>query len=355
MIKKAKISAPQLCILLVVSRLFSIFSYNPKSYDLSAISMAICIVISAVINLLILLPAILLIRKRGSVSIPDTAFIECGKTAYIYSAVLLLACLFLSVECLTQFEFFMSSTLYLTSSPLVFLLPMLIAAVFICHKGVETIARLSGFVFVGLVLSLLLISILATPNFDAVWIGNVQADNMVEMLRCIFDHSLHTTEIVVFLVLCENVKKGAEKAAVWFVIISALLLELVTIVTVLALGDYRKTLLFPLYTVSAMSENSLTDRFGLVFIVLWVFMAAIKLSIYLFVAAKSLSQFISTKKSGTLLLICAFLVLAASLYTTDKIISVEMMYRIIMSGVPILMVSVSFPISILIKKNKRGD
>ncbi len=353
MIKKAKISASQLCIMLVVSRLYSIFTYKPQSYDLGVVSSAICILISAVITFLIFAPALLVIQKRSDTSVSDLAYMRYGKLARVYSATLFAVCIFLAVETLTQFEFFMSSTLYLTSMPIFFLLPILAAAVFICHKGVETIARLSGFVFLGLIASLVLISLLALGNFESVWLGNMANDSIKEMGRLIADNVFHGSEAVIFLVLCENVKTNAKKSAFWFVIVSTILLELVSAVTILSLGDYRKTILFPFYTVSAMSENSLTDRFGLVFITLWIFMAAIRLSLYLFVAAKSLEQLFTINKKGVSVIVSAVIILAVSLFTTDRIVSVEIMYRIILTGIPLILVAVLFPILVLLKQKRR--
>ena len=355
MISKPKISSSQLCIIFVVSRLFSIFTYKPQSYDIGAVTTAICIAISMLISFLIFIPSLLLIGKKSDSNVSDVGYCCLGNYARIFSFFVAVVCIFLCVECLTQFTFFMSSTLYLSSTPIFFLLPMIIVAALICRKGIETVARLSGMVFVGMVFSIIFIAILSFGQAETYNIEPVKYDNLSQAVMFTVDNVAHTTEIIPFLILCENVKGSLKKCTVVFVILSGFFLEIISFATVLTLGEYRKAILFPFYTLSAMSKNSLTDRMSMAFIVLWVFMAIIKLCVYFLAASKSLSQLMSSNKKNIPTVLTAIFIFVFGIFTCQNIVSIEIMYKIIFSCMPVIILAVLFPIVFLIKqKIKRG-
>lgn len=355
MLSKPKISAMQLGVMLSVSRLFSIFTYKPQVYEIGSATSAICIAVSMLISFLLFVPLFILIGKKYDVNASDLGYINTASFAKLFSISMSIICIFLAVECLTQFTFFMSSTLYLSSTPVFFLLPMVAVVVFICYKGIEAVARLSGMVFVAMAFSIILIAILSLDTAESFNIEPIKYDNFSHAVLFTIDKVAHTTEIIPFLILCENVKGSIKKSAAVFVVLSGVFLEIISFITITALGEYRKAVLFPFYTLSAMSKNSLTDRMSLAFLTLWVFMAVIKLSIYFFVAVENVNHLMHPSKKIVSNILCAALVFAFSLFACENITSIEIMYKIILTGVPIVLLAVFFPIVfIMVKKLRQG-
>lgn len=347
---KPQISSFQLCIIFVVSRLFSIFTYRPQNYSVGAVTASICIIIAMLISFLIFLPTLTLIGKKADSNVSDIGFIHFGNYAKIFSFCMALVCIFLCVECLTQFTFFMSSTLYLSSTPIFFLLPMIIVTALICRKGIEAVARLSGMVFVGMAFSIVFIAILSLSQAENYNIEPIKYDNISQAVMFTVDKITHTTEIIPFLILCENAKGSLKKSAIVFLSLSGIFLEIISFATISVLGEYRKTILFPFYTLSAMSQNSLTDRMSLAYIVIWVFMSVIKLSVYFLAATKSVKQLMQPNKKFLPTALCACLIFFFGIFTCQNIVSIEIMYWIILTGIPIIVLAVLFPFSLFIKQ-----
>ena len=67
--------------------------------------------------------------------------------------------------------------------------------------------------------------------------------------------------------------------------------------TAAALGDYAKSQRFPFYTVTKIAEVSIFQRLDSLHVALWVFMALVRLSLFLEVAGKSLARMLPQKAS----------------------------------------------------------
>jgi hypothetical protein len=82
----------------------------------------------------------------------------------------------------------------------------------LCRLGVESLARLSGYVFGGLILSIAAIAIAAIGKINAVLIEPAAFDNLKGFWEYVADNVFHTTEIIPFLFLVSfskgNLKKG---------------------------------------------------------------------------------------------------------------------------------------------------
>jgi len=352
-IKLPKISLSQLVVLLVISRMFAMFTYKPTDYNLSAVAAGIAVALSVVINILVFLPSLAVLKRFDGRNVSDSAYIALGSGGKIFSFLSLAVCLFLAIECLTQFEVFMTSTIYMTASPLFFIIPMVLAAVYISRLGVESVARLASFVFGGLIFTVLAILIAVSPEINTVWVEGASGSDLPAFFRFLLENISSTTEIIPFMILASNTKGDLKRGAVSFCIIIGVLFQLISFLTFAVLGNYRETVMFPFYTVAAMAESTLTERFNSAYTALWVFMAVIRLCLYLLAAAKSVRRFYVFKNDTVPLLICGAVVLFFSIFTTQKITYVNIMYYFLMTGIPIILLALVFPISILaVRKSK---
>ena len=348
MIKLPKISSSQLIILLIISRMFSMFTYKPTAYNLSATAAAVAVLVSVFINFMIFLPTLSLLKMYRGRNISDCAYLSLGSAGKVYTFFVLAVCLFLSVECLTQFEIFMTSTIYLTASPVFFIIPMIIAAIYICRLGIESMARMANFIFYGLIATIIIIIVAVLPEINTVWAEGAGRNDVGGFFELVRENVFGATEVIPFMILASNTRHSHKKTIVWFCIITGVLFEIISFLTFTVLGNYRETVMYPFYTVAAMAEKSLAERFNSAYVVLWVFMAVIKLCVYLLVAAKALRSFFVFKNDTLPLFIMGGAVLTVTLITTQKLSIVNGMYYFLMSGIPIILLAVVFPAIILL-------
>ena len=357
MIRLPKISAPQLFVMLLISRMFSIFTYKPLRFNIGFGTATAAILVSAVINILIFVPALMITERFKGRNIIDSAGLIHHNGAKIYSFLILITCIFLSTETLSQFEIFMASTIYITWAPIFFIVPTILVCAYLCRLGIESLARLSTYVFSGLIISVVAIFIAAMEKVNTVWIEPAAFDNIKGFWEYVADNVFHTTEIIPFLFLVSNTKGNLKKGIVFFSFFVAMLFEAVSFLVILTLGNYRETVLFPFYTVSAMGQTTLSERFNAAFITLWVFMAVIKICVYLFVSAKALRRIKSFKNDTIPLIINSVIIVIAALFVTEQISYVNVMYSIIVTGIPVVLLGVAYPIILLFSsrsKERRG-
>ena len=358
MIKLPKISSGQLIILLIISRMFSMFTYKPTSYNISATSAAVAVLVSVFINFMIFLPSLAVLKKYKGRNLSDCAYLSLGSAGKIYTFFVLAACLFLSAECLTHFEVFMTSTIYLTASPVFFVIPMVIAAIYICRLGIESMARMANFIFYGLIATIVIIIIATAPEINTVWAEGAGANDIGGFFELVRENVFGATEVIPFMILASNARHSHKKTIVWFCIITGALFEIISFLTFTVLGNYRDTVMYPFYTVAAMAEKALAERFNSAYVMLWVFMAAIKLCVYLLVAAKSVRSLFTFKNDTLPLLITGSAVLVITLITSRNLALVNGMYYFLMTGIPIILLAIVFPSAILvankIKERRKG-
>ena len=354
MVKLPKISASQFFILLIISRMFSIFTYKPTSYNLSAALSALAIFISVIINFLIFLPVLWLLKRYKDRSFSDIVYLNLGNGAKLYSVIVIAVCLFLCVECVTQFEVFMTSTIYTNASPLFFVIPIIAVAVYICRLSIEALSRMSGFIFISLIFTLVAIFVAVTPQINIVWVQRIGDNESGEFLRFIAENVTTTTEVIPFMILASYVKGNFRKTAVSFCITIGVFFEVISFLTFSVLGNYKETIMFDFYTVAAMVESTLIERFNVAYTVLWVFMSVVRLCIYTLAAAKEIRNLRNFKNDTIPLLICAGLVLFASVFTIQSISYVNGLYYFILTGMPIVVIALIFPLVLLVVSKKKG-
>ncbi len=353
MIKTPTISSSQLFIMLIISRMFSMFTYKPQKLNLGFTATLIAIIVSVIINIFIFTPTLFLLKKYKNRNVLDCAALQHKERARLYSLLMLVVCLFLSIECVTQFEIFMASTIYTSAPPIFFVLPLVLVCAFLCRLGIESMARMASYVFGGLIFCLVIIAVAALPKTDTVWIEPLGYDGTKKFFEFVADNVFHTTEIIPFMFLASYAKGNLKRGTIWFALCTGAMFLIITFFVTTALGNYREAVLFPFYTVSAMAESTLSERFNAAYITLWVFMGAVKLCVYLFVSAKCIRELKQFKNDTVPLVVSGGIIIVASLFTTQQISHINIMYSVIITGFPIIILAIVYPLALLIGKKTK--
>lgn len=122
--------------------------------------------------------------------------------------------------------------------------------------------------------------------------------------------------------------------------------------TAAALGDYAKSQRFPFYTVTKIAEVSIFQRLDSLHVALWVFMALVRLSLFLEVAGKSLARMLPQKASKYTVGACAALAAVLSGILTEKPDVLEKLGDLFAGGLPALLLTVLLPLLLLLSCRK---
>ena len=178
-------------------------------------------------------------------------------------------------------------------------------------------------------------------------------DSAKDFFEFVADNVFHTTEIIPFMFLISYAKGNLKKGTIWFAVCTGVMFIIITFFIITALGNYREAVLFPFYTVSAMAESTLSERFNAAYITLWVFMGAVKLCVYLFVSAKCIRELKQFKNDTIPLVISGTIIAVISLFTTQQIFYVNIMYSVIITGLPIIILAIIYPLILIVGQKMR--
>ncbi len=349
--KYPRITTSQAVIMLIVSKMFTLFAYNPMTYSLGAVDTAIGIIISSVINIIIFFPFILINQEKEFSLYENT-----NVFAKVLMLVLFCFSVFICVECITQFDFFMSSTIYLGVSPIVFIVPTLLISLFICTKGIETIARVSGIIFVGILICVVIVSISLINVLDFSVMDLTILTRKGDLFKYILNNVFNSLELIPIILIVENIKGKIKKGIVWYGVVTGIFFEVVLFFVSAVLGEYRKEISFPFYTLSAIAKNSVTDRFSSLFLVLLIFVSAIRLCLYLYSAGMCLKAAFSKIKNVYCFFISSLIILIFSFVTTSNILYLEDMFKFIGSGIILIsIIIVSVILKIISSKGEKYE
>ena len=160
------ISPAQLVMLLLLCRLFVLFTYTSRSENnLSGPAVLAAVPLAAAGALLMLLPFFLLRRKAGGDML--TAFWRVGRPfGAALTAACGLFCVYMAASTAGHFSFFLVSTVYQNAKQWVFVLLFLLAAAYAAALGLEAFSRAGGFFFAAAMAAGALLLFALLPEVD---------------------------------------------------------------------------------------------------------------------------------------------------------------------------------------------
>ena len=205
---------------------------------------------------------------------------------------------------------------------------------------------------VGFMIAFLFILFSSIPNVEMVNVKLPVNGRFREIALSAYGVVSNTMEILLFYLLLPYCKSKIKQGVFGLVISLTVLTELITFFIVSVLGDFAASQTFPFYALASMSELSIFQRLDALHMGIWVFVAFIKLSLLIFLATEIL-KFITPKDKGAnrrhriSLLITSVLVLVFAVPACYHIEWLRILYRILYSGIPIILLGVIIPILVL--------
>lgn len=334
------ISPAQLVMLLLLCRLFVLFTDTSRSENnLSGPASLASVPLAAAGALLMLLPFFLLRRKAGGDML--TAFWRVGRPfGAALTAACGLFCVYTAASTAGHFSFFLVSTVYQNAKQWVFVLLFLLAAAYAAALGLEAFSRAGGFFFAAAMAAGALLLFALLPEVDLANLASPFLDPgalAAGTLRGVAGNA----DFLLFLLLFPRVRGGSGKTGFWWVALTAAVWWVLCFFVLTALGDYAGTRLFPLQTAAAVANLSVFGRMDLVHITVWIITAFLRAAAWLYCGCTCLRRLFPKVRMGAASALCA---LAAGIAAVAAAPLWEAAGSAWESGVPLLLLAVAAPL-----------
>lgn len=348
---EAKISTGQVFMLLMVSRAFNILNYVPmfsSGVELSAL--LIGNLISVLINIALLIPAMWLFKKHPNQGLFEIAFEKSRWLGYIAIAVYFVPIVLSVIGTVTGFQFFMTNAVYPLAS-VVFIVVTICLACFFCAKsGIEGIARAGSIVFFMLLIGIIFITIVSLDSVRLLNIKPLGSNSSSSIYRATVEVISKNTEIYLLILLVPKIRGSFAKCSVWLMVAIGAFIEVTSFIMIAVLGEFAYTQTFPFYTLASIVETNILQRLDSVHMTLWVFISFIKITAYIIIALDILKGVLPKKVHRFSLPTLFVIVLVSSIifcYHPEVISSLN-------SKFPITIVMLTAIIPLLLLIGKRG-
>ena len=354
--RSSAISGAQLVTLLFISRIFDFLTYESSGKTrIEGTASLLAFPVGLALTALLLLPAFLLLRQNSGCGVIDCAYRYLGKRGGAPMAFLTgLFALSVAVDTVTGFEFFLSAGIY-SGAPAWFLVVTLTgAAVYAASMGYEPMSRVATIVFVGFWAAFLFMGAALVPEMDPVYLRPVNLGAGWEWAWLCIRQAAGNTETVALLFMISVINGKPSRCFWYWTGLMLAVLELVSLVSTMALGDYGASQRFPFYALTKIAEFSIFQRLDSLHVALWIFMAFIKTALYLRIAGESFRFLLPLWARSWVIPACGVPAVLAAVILTGEPRWADWLSSAVTGGVPVVALTLVLPLLLLFLQKKKG-
>lgn len=353
--ENAAIGSWQFAILLFLSRMMQFFLAAPSAENMpGGVTAAIWLAVSAVTTVAVLVPAYLLGRKHQHKDFAKIAYEKGKVTGHFVSAVFALFALGALVQTVCAFSYFLASTAYPETSPGLFIVFTILVGGYGAAMGYEPTARFGGIVLAVFVIVGVAATVLLAPGAMWEYLRPPVYDSAQTQTRLWVRFTFGNLELAVLVYMLSIVKEKKNSVFFKWSAMALLAMEGTVILTTVVLGDYALTQRFPFYGTSRMVQGRLFEQLDLLIVFLWVFLAVVRIALYLGVMGKALAFFLPEKaKKFSTVIGMALTAVAAGICNLlpTALTKLNILY---FAGGPVIITVIVLPLVLLILPGK-GD
>lgn len=306
-----KLTTFQLMSIMLCARFFSTMTYFPFAYENAAVYM-LGALISTALQALILLPAAVFAHAFNG---EDPCGLSASKSRVLGYAVSALYLAYFALSAFItvgDFSYFMDYYFTGYIPRIMAVVCSVLAAVYIARMKIGALGKTAVYASAGFII---MTAMVVCGSISDVYFTNFHfAEESVanSILSCVRAEFSRNGSLVLFVFLMSEleVSKGKKdmsvsRAAWYFLAVKIIVLELILFLITVILGDYVQVARLPFFSLAAYSQTGIIERFDGLFMFVWVIIAIVKLSAYIFCGAKclrdlfpSLSRFTSAAAAG---------------------------------------------------------
>lgn len=346
---KQRISSWQMALTLVVSRMFFIFTDTPLyQTPLEPTAKMLGNLVSIGLMFLMVTPILLLFqrqeREHDFLSMASIASQPLGR---FMGMSFLLGVMIVAVSTMVHLQFFIQNTTFPNIKTPIVMIMLFAGGLYAVFLGLEGIARTASLLSIALLISMLLVPIFSYDLIDVTQVMPLLHHPVASVLESAVLDAIRTTEFLVLLLLFPSISASFRESAVKFIALSGAGLFYVTSVTVMVLGDYMNREVFPFFTVSSVVDIGPIKRLDALYMMLWVMIALIRLSVYLLVGKKLIERLFPLKSHKMVYGVFAGLTLVFAMILNSSLLNTKFVYTVLEKGWFNVILVVLFPLWLL--------
>ncbi len=350
-----KINSLQLVAALLISRFFTMLVAMPNSrYALTGAGGLLPPLFSFLLSCIVLIPLLLLMNKFPNHSLTMTAKEVAPK---LHKPLLLwqfLICLVCAIATVSQSEYFVTNALYPDADRRWVILLFLLVVCYLCIMGLAALSRASLIVCGLIAFSFVLIFSGVAGQVDFLELSSPLLNSSENYIRTTIAYWGQQTELVLLCVLQPyNNKKRFGKDILTILLGGILVTELLSLFTLMVLGDYGKTRMFPVYTLAALSGHGFFSRLDYLHILSWIFACLLRCALFSWAAVMLLQDLFPEKNIRSIRTFVFVALTLFSLLMAELEGSYSWFYEIFATGIPLLITLVIIPVILLLFSRKK--
>lgn len=359
MVKAQKINSAQLLSLLVLSRIYSIFSYSPSSNKtVDGSVMLLSLLLSFALTYLLILPAYLFLKKHPGSCLIESCLSVSPLAGKLVAGLMGVTFLYVSCEAVAQFEYFMTTAVFPGKGTMVFFILLSLTACYFVCMGIEPIARVSSILVVIILGALGILALTLLKEVHLVNVTSPLMDGWKTVFFGAFFSLFHNLELVAILMMIPYTNGNMKSIFLKYNLWALAIFELVDFLVVTVLSSYARTRTLPIFTLASATTLSFIQSLDAIYNCLWSFIALIRTSLYLFLAVRSFAICFGSQAKKAALPICTVLLLLGGFALSQWLLLFDFTYALVASGLFVCAVLLVIPTlmqAIALAKQKRKE
>ncbi len=345
----AKISGAQLFTMLYISRVFSSLTYNIHTGSkLDGLSILIGSLISLFVQILIVIPIFKLYHRIKDGNIITAGYNCFGKNGIVIAWIYAIYAVLVGINTIVQAMFFLDNAVYTNANSSILVLMFIGLVLYGAISGVESISRVSAIFGVFFVVAFLFIFTGLISNIDIYNLSPIFDSPIKQIGVSIFDNLGRNTELVAFILLYPYTKGDKKKTFMSYLILSTITIQIIVFLITTVLANYSGSLVFPFYTLTTISYTSIFQRLDSLHMALWIVLAFIKATMYIFIAYSCISISLPNIKKGYIFSVI-FIAISISVYWIQSSLdAIRYLQGFINSGFIVLILVFILPLIVYI-------
>lgn len=290
-----KISLNQAVILLLCCRVFRIMTVNPFE-NASAVTVMLSVIISAVAELLLIIPVIILTRRGGDRNICEMAFDRSKVLGIVYSAFYGLLLAVMSVRWVRFFCLFIHEAFPGIKGKGAVAFLLIVISLYGAYLGIEALGRSSVFVFVIFIIMFAIMLATTGEKLDFLNFSMTEISYASSLFGAVLREVGMNSELVMLLLLISDFRCSFKKVSLVYITVKTVLVEIILFFCTAILGNYLKLIKLPFFVLGAYSKTRLIERYDALYLIIWTLCALVSLGLSAYLVAECVKNIF--KKSG---------------------------------------------------------
>ncbi len=281
MANEAKISNGQFFIVITLSRIMHVMLYKADNFT-SGAPLMLGLLISTAFEALLAVPVFVFLAKKDEIT--AVAFAN-KKTGFALKAAIAVYFVFVSSVTLYLFADFMHTEFEHVATPAWIVAILALAGAYCAKMGIEGIARAGTAVFWVFLALLAVLALVNEGRYDPLNLVPIRRSDYSATWEYVIKDISSCRWLPLAVALFENLKRGAQKAAVGYLATKLLLIEGVLALITMVLWTFVEVPGYPILALGVYAKTEIIRQFNAVNMFVWVLNCVLVNGVYLYVAS----------------------------------------------------------------------